>query len=120
MFDAVAHFTKYKDHKESRPPLLIGIESLMERLQGVSEFPKIGCSLNQGVGVPMQEFDRVAVAQGFEITITEFPHSFCRGCYAGLPVLRPSANGVFYSWPVLFLVGRHLQRGFYDINPRIS
>ena len=31
-------------------------------------------------------------AQGFKFIRTEFPHSFCRGCDAGLLVFRPSRN----------------------------
>ena len=120
LFDSISRFTKYNERKGGHSPLLLGVESLIERLPRIGELLKVGRSLGQGIGASMHKVDRIAVAQGFDrTTFTQFIRPRRRSCDAGLPVLRPSANSVLYSRPVFFLVRRQLQSGLDDINPRI-
>src|SRR6516164_9775915 len=68
LFHSISRFTKYNDRKGAHPPLLLGIESLIERLPRIGELLKIGRSLGQGIGASMHEVDGIAVAQGFDRT----------------------------------------------------
>ena len=110
LFDSISRFTKYNERKGGHSPLLLGVESLIERLPRIGELLKVGRSLGQGIGASMHKVDRIAVAQGFDrTTFTQFIRPRRRSCDAGLPVLRPGANGVLDSGPVFFLVRCQLQ-----------
>src|SRR6516164_4469905 len=120
LFDSISRFTKYNERKGGHSPLLLGVESLIERLPRIGELLKVGRSLGQGIGASTHEVDRIAVAQGFDrTTFAQLTGPCCLSCDAGLAVLRPGANGVLDSGPVFFLVRCQLQRGLDDINPRI-
>ena len=120
LFDSISRFTKYNERKGGHSPLLLGVESLIERLPRIGELLKVGRSLGQGIGASMHKVDRIAVAQGFDrTTFTQFIRPRGRSCDAGLPVLRPGANSVLYRRPVFFLVRCQLQRGLNEINPCI-
>jgi len=110
LFHSISRFTKYNKRKGAHPPLLLGVESLIERLPRIGELLKIGRSLGQGIGASMHEVDRIAVAQGFDrTTFAQLTGPCCLSCDAGLAVLRPGANGVLDSGPVFFLVRCQLQ-----------
>ena len=120
LFDSISRFTKYNERKGGHSPLLLGVESLIERLPRIGELLKVGRSLGQGIGASMHKVDRIAVAQGFDrTTFTQFIRSCGRSCDAGFPVLSPGANSVLYRRLVFFLVRCQLQRGLDNINPRI-
>ena len=85
MFHVTSQLTKYKDRKGSHPPFLLGTEGLIERLPRISELLKIGCSLSQGLGVPLQKLDRITVPQDFDrTTLVLFTQPCCHGCNAAL------------------------------------
>jgi hypothetical protein len=44
------------------PPLLVGIEALIERLPRVSELFQVSRSLSQSISASMHEVDRITVA----------------------------------------------------------
>ena len=110
LFDSISRFTKYNERKGAHPPLLLGAESLVERLPRIGELLKVGRSLGHGIGASMHEVDGIAVAQGFDrTTFAQLTGPCCLSCDAGLAVLRPGANGILDSGPVFFLVRCQLQ-----------
>src|SRR5262245_38219827 len=96
MFNVISQLTKYKARKSSHPPFLFGTEGLIERLPRIGELLKIGCSLSQGLGAPLQKLDRITVPQDLDrTTLMLFTQPCCHGCNAGLPVPRPGANSLY-------------------------
>jgi hypothetical protein len=74
----------------------------------------------QGIGAPLQEGDRITVAQDFDrIALTQFTDPFFYLCEPGLPIFGPGANSVLYGRPVFFLIRRQFQRGLDDIDPHV-
>ena len=67
----------------------------------------------------LQEVDRIRGLQDFDRILTQFSEPFCRGCDTSFAILRLGANGLLYSWPVLFLVRCQLQRGFDETDLHI-
>jgi len=72
--------------------------------------------LRQRVGTPLQEIDRIAVAQDFDsIPLAQFIQPSWRAGDAGLPIHGAGANSVLDGWPVFFLSGRQLEGSLDDI-----
>jgi hypothetical protein len=74
VFRASSQLTKCSKRKVAHPLLLLGAEGLIQGLPRIGEILKVGCSLTQGVGPSLQEFDRITVAQDFDRT---FSTQFC-------------------------------------------
>jgi hypothetical protein len=73
VFQIISQLTKYIDRKGSHPSFLLGTEGLIERLPRFGELLKIGCSLSQGFGAPLQKLDRITIAQDVDRTaVTQF------------------------------------------------
>src|SRR5262249_36763539 len=63
MLHGVTHVTKNKKPQGTHAPLLLGTERCVEWLPRIGELFEIGCPWSQGIGTPVQEADRIAVAQ---------------------------------------------------------
>src|SRR5690349_21412109 len=94
--------------------LLVGSESLIERLPRVDEPFEIGGSFSQGIGASAHELDRIKVM---------LTGSFCLRaglCNPAVSSLGSGTNGLLYGRPIFRLLRRQLQHGLGDAKSRIG
>jgi hypothetical protein len=77
---------------------------LIKWLLRIGELLEIGCSLSQGIGAPLQELDRITVAQGFYVlpsrrSATRAAATATRACRSfALARIASSMGGQYFSW----------------------
>jgi hypothetical protein len=107
VLDRIAHPAHDDIRRERHPPLLILAQRLVERLPSIGELLKIAPALNEPVRSALHKLDWIALVEDVHCAIVQFGYPL----QPRLPVLRPSADGLFDGRPIFFLIGRQLQGG---------
>jgi hypothetical protein len=61
IFDGISHLANCKDRKKGQPPLLFGLEGLVERLPRIRESVQVSRALHQTISPPFHELDRITI-----------------------------------------------------------
>src|SRR5262245_8130492 len=106
-----SQFTQRSQCEHAEPALLVGTQRLIERLPRRGELLEVGRSLSEGIGAPIHEFNRIAVAQPFDRALVSPSSQACRyALQPALPVIGPGADSLLDRPPEFFLIRRQLQR----------